>query len=362
MNREKLLIIDRDGTLICEPSDFQIDSFAKLQFIPEVITWLGRIVRELDYTLIMATNQDGLGTSSFPEETFWGPHNFILKTFENEGIYFSEVLIDSSFEHEGKDTRKPGIGMFSKYLNGQFDLQNSYVIGDRLTDLQLATNLGAKSIFFSANSDDRAALSTNYWKKIYQFLKGERKASVVRKTNETDISVTVNLDNEGESQISTGIGFFDHMLQQIARHAGIQLTILCNGDLQVDEHHTVEDVAIALGEAINVALGNKRGIARYGFSLPMDESYAQVLIDLGGRPFFIWKCKFKRERIGDLPTELISHFFISISYSLKANIHIKAKGANEHHKAEAIFKAFAKSLKQAIAVDGENLPTTKGII
>jgi imidazoleglycerol-phosphate dehydratase/histidinol-phosphatase len=362
MNRQKLLIIDRDGTLISEPNDFQVDSFEKLQFIPEVITWLSRIARELDYTLIMATNQDGLGTSSFPEETFWGPHNFIIKTFENEGIYFSDVLIDCSFENEGKDTRKPGIGMFSKYLKGQFDLQNSYVIGDRLTDLQLATNLGAKSIFFSANGDDRAALSTNNWKEIYQFLKGERKANVVRKTNETDISVAVNLDNEGGSQISTGLGFFDHMLQQIARHAGIQLSILCNGDLQVDEHHSVEDVAIALGEAINVALGKKRGIARYGFVLPMDESYAKVLIDLGGRPFFSWKCKFKREQIGDMPTELLSHFFSSISYSLKANIHIKAKGTNEHHKAEAIFKAFAKSLKQAIAVESSVLPTTKGIL
>jgi imidazoleglycerol-phosphate dehydratase/histidinol-phosphatase len=362
MNREKLLIIDRDGTLISEPSDFQVDSFEKLQFIPEVITWLGRIVRELDYILIMATNQDGLGTSSFPEETFWGPHNLLVKTLEGEGIFFDEVLIDKSFDFEGKDTRKPATGMFLKFLNGQFDLPNSYVIGDRLTDVQLATNLGTKSIYFSNESSNIAALSTTSWNDIYNHLKGERKATIVRKTNETDISIAVNLDNEGESQISTGLGFFDHMLQQIARHAGIQLSILCNGDLQVDEHHTVEDVAIALGDAINVALGNKRGIARYGFSLPMDESNAQVLIDLSGRPFFIWKCKFKRERIGELPTELISHFFSSISYSLKANIHIKAKGTNEHHKAEAIFKAFAKSLKQAIAVESSVLPTTKGVL
>ncbi len=362
MNREKLLIIDRDGTLISEPSDFQVDSFEKLQLIPGVISWLSRIAQELDYTLIMATNQDGLGTPSFPEETFWGPHNLLIKTLEGEGICFNEVLIDQSFEHEGKETRKPAIGMFTNYLNGQFDLQNSYVIGDRITDLQLATNLGAKSIFYSAICNDRAALSTNNWKLIYQFLKGERKASVVRKTNETSISVAVNLDNDGESQISTGIGFFDHMLQQIARHAGIQLNISCNGDLQVDEHHTVEDVAITLGKAINEALGKKNGIARYGFVLPMDESYAKVLIDMGGRPFFSWKCKFKREQIGDMQTELLSHFFSSLSYSLGANIHIKAKGTNEHHKAEAIFKAFAKSIKQAIAVEGRKLPTTKGII
>lgn len=360
---KKLLIIDRDGTLIKEPPvDYQIDSFEKLELMPEAIRWLGKIAREMDYELIMATNQDGLGTSSFPEDTFWGPHNLLMKTLEGEGINFSDILIDRSFDEDNSPNRKPRTGMFSKYLNGSYDLKNSFVIGDRPTDMELAKNLGAKSILLGNGENCNADFCTTNWKEIYQAVKPLRRATVNRKTNETDISVTVDLDTKLDGGISTGVGFLDHMIDQIDRHAGIGISVKCSGDLNVDEHHTVEDIAIALGEAIKQALGNKAGIGRYGFALPMDDCEAKVLLDLGGRPYFKWKAKFNREKIGDMATELIPHFFQSISYSLAANLHITAKGENEHHKAEAIFKAFARALKQAVRIEGRELPSTKGVI
>jgi imidazoleglycerol-phosphate dehydratase / histidinol-phosphatase len=357
---KKLLIIDRDGTLIKEPADYQIDSFEKLEFMPGVIRWLSKIVRETDYQLVMATNQDGLGTDSFPEETFWGSQNLMLKTLEGEGIVFKDILIDRSFEEDNSPNRKPRTGMFGKYLNGDYNLAESFVIGDRLTDVQLAKNLGAKSIFLTSKPNAEATFCVSNWEEIYRIVKPQRVASVSRKTNETDITTTVNLDGNVNGTMNTGVGFLDHMLDQIARHAGIGISVQCVGDLNVDEHHTVEDIAITLGEAIKQALGNKAGIGRYGFALPMDDCEAKVLLDLGGRPYFKWKAKFKREKIGDMATELIPHFFQSLSYSLSANIHIKAKGKNEHHKAEAIFKAFARALKQAVIVKGGELPSTKG--
>jgi imidazoleglycerol-phosphate dehydratase / histidinol-phosphatase len=358
----RLLIIDRDGTLIKEPDDYQIDSFEKLELLQGVIRWLGMIVRETDYELVMATNQDGLGTNSFPENTFWGPHNLLLKTLESEGIAFSEILIDRSFEEENSPNRKPRTGMFSKYLNGDYNLAESFVIGDRLTDVQLAKNLGAKSIFITSNTETNADFCVTNWEQIFQIVKNKRIATVNRKTNETDITVTVDLDGSFDGRIDTGVGFLDHMLQQIDRHAGIGISVSCKGDLHIDEHHTVEDIAIALGEAIKKALGNKAGIGRYGFALPMDDCNAKVLIDLGGRPYFKWKANFKREKLGDMATELLPHFFQSLSYSLSANVHIKAKGPNEHHKAEAIFKAFARAIRQAVKIEGNVLPSTKGII
>lgn len=356
----RLLIIDRDGTLIKEPADYQIDSFQKLELMPGVIRWLEKIARETDYKLVMASNQDGLGTESFPEETFWGPHNLLLKILEGEGIIFGDILIDKSFEEDNSPNRKPRTGMFGEYLNGGYNLAESFVIGDRLTDVQLAKNLGAKSILITAEPNAEADFCVSSWKQIYSIVKRQRVALVSRKTNETDISITVNLDGEVNGKINTGVGFLDHMLEQIARHAGIGISVQCNGDLNVDEHHSVEDIAITLGEAIKQALGNKAGIGRYGFALPMDDCEAKVLLDLGGRPFYIWKVKFEREKIGDMATELLPHFFQSLSYSLSANIHIKAKGKNEHHKAEAIFKAFARALRQAVKIEGSELPSTKG--
>lgn len=362
MKMKKLLIIDRDGTLIKEPADYQIDSFEKLEFVPEVLTWLGRIARELNYELIMATNQDGLGTDSFPEDTFWGPQQLLLKTLEGEGIVFSDILIDRSFDEDKLPTRKPGTAMFGKYLGGEYKLAESYVIGDRQTDVQLAANLGAQAIFFNNEGLDTAAFSSTSWEEIYHFLKPKRQATVNRKTSETDIAVSVDLDSAASGKIDTGIGFLNHMLEQIARHAGIGLSVNCQGDLHIDEHHSAEDVAITLGLALKQALGNKAGIGRYGFALPMDDCQAKVLLDLGGRPYFIWKAKFKREKIGDMATELLPHFFRSLADTLGANIHIKAKGDNEHHKAEAIFKAFARALKIAVKKEGTELPTTKGVI
>ena len=360
---KKLLIIDRDGTLIKEPpEDYQIDSFEKLELVPGAIRWLSKIAREMDYELVMATNQDGLGTSSFPEETFWKPHNLLIKTLEGEGVNFSDILIDRSFDEDNSPNRKPRTGMFGKYLSGSYDLQNSFVIGDRLTDVELAKNLGAKSVFLGNRNDCNADFCTANWEEIYQAIKPLRKATVNRKTNETDITVTVNLDTKLEGKIDTGVGFLDHMLEQIDRHAGIGVSAKCVGDLHVDEHHTVEDIALALGQAINQALGNKAGIGRYGFALPMDDCQAMVVLDLGGRPYFKWKAKFRREKIGDMATELLQHFFQSLSYGLAANLHIKAKGYNEHHKAEAIFKAFARALRQAVRIEGDELPSTKGVI
>lgn len=361
---KKVLFIDRDGTLIIEPpTDFQVDSLEKLEFYPGVFQNLSKIASELDYELVMVTNQDGLGTESFPFDDFIKPHEKMLRAFENEGIIFSDILIDKSFESENLPTRKPGTGMLMKYIYGDYDLENSYVIGDRITDVQLAKNLGSKSIFLNQNFNEEAGLTTTQWNEIYQFLKsGMRKAKVYRKTNETEIEIEVNLDGKGNSEISTGLHFFDHMLDQIARHGNMDLKIKVNGDLQVDEHHTVEDTGIVLGEAILKALGKKKGIERYGFLLPMDDCLSQVAIDFGGRPWFVWDVDFKREKIGDVPTEMFFHFFKSFTDSSKTNLNIKSEGDNEHHKIESIFKAFAKAVKMAVnqSDDNYNLPSTKG--
>lgn len=361
---KRVLFIDRDGTLIIEPPvDFQVDSLEKLEFYPGVFQWLSKIVAELDYELVMVTNQDGLGTSSFPEDTFWPAHLKMLKAFENEGIKFADVLIDKSFPEENLPTRKPGIGLLQPYIYGNYDLENSFVIGDRLSDVELAKNLKSKSIFIGQETDE-ATLCTTQWKEIYSYLKAQpRKAQVVRQTNETNIQVEVNLDGQGVSTISTGIGFFDHMLEQVSKHGGVDLNIQVDGDLEIDEHHTIEDVGITLGETVLKALGSKKGIERYGFLLPMDECLAQVALDFGGRPWFVWDAEFKREYIGKMPTEMFSHFFKSFSDAAKCNLNIKAEGVNEHHKIEAIFKAFAKALKMAIRTTNSNsIPSTKGLL
>ena len=369
-----LLLIDRDGTLINEPPDEQIDSLEKLEFYPGVFSALSRIAGTKKFELVMVTNQDGLGTAKFPEDSFWPAHNKMLKAFENEGIVFSEVVIDKSFPHENKPTRKPGIGLLAAYMKGKHDLENSFVIGDRITDVQFAKNLGAKAILIGGPDKeiqlateklgDYCVLITTSWKAIETFLNGQTRASIVRrKTKETNIEVELNLDGSGRSKIATGIGFFDHMLEQIARHGQLDLSINVNGDLHIDEHHTIEDTALALGEALHNALGNKQGIERYGFCLPMDDALAQVAIDFGGRPWIVWEANFSRERIGDMPTEMFFHFFKSLSDAAKCNLNIKVDGQNEHHKIEAIFKAFAKALKMAIRSDGtDNLPTTKGML
>jgi len=365
---QKVLFIDRDGTLIWEPpTDFQIDSFEKFKFLPGVITWLGKIVRELDYELVMVTNQDGLGTDSFPEQNFWPVHNLMLETFKGEGIVFKSTHIDVSFEDSPSDTRKPATGMLVDYINTSYDLTNSYVIGDRKTDIQLAKNLGTKSIFINdktlAESD--ATKSVLSWEEIYNYLKlPERNISHTRTTKETDITVNLNLDGSGNANIKTGLAFFDHMLEQIAKHGNIDLSVNAKGDLHIDEHHTIEDTAITLGEAFAKALGDKRGIERYGFTLPMDDCLAQVALDFGGRNWIEWEVKFKREKIGDMPTEMFYHFFKSFSDASKCNLNIKAEGQNEHHKIESIFKALAKCIKMAVKRDLNNmsLPSTKGIL
>lgn len=375
----KVLFLDRDGTLILEPEDYQIDSFEKLVFYPGVFQFLSKIVKELDYELVMITNQDGLGTEAFPEETFWPPHNKMLETFEGEGIVFKDVFIDRTFAAEGAPTRKPGTGLLVTYMGGNHDLKNSYVIGDRLTDMELAKNLGAKGIWLNNAPDLGAeevhsntselnstiALTTKTWESIYQFLKlPERKGEVTRVTKETSISVKLRLDGQGLANNKTGLGFFDHMLDQIARHSGCDLEVNTIGDLHIDEHHTIEDTAIALGEAFAKALGNKVGIERYGFCLPMDDCLAQVAIDFGGRPWIVWDAVFKREKIGDMPTEMFFHFFKSFSDASKCNLNIKVEGENEHHKIESIFKAFARAIKMAKRRDINNmqLPSTKGLL
>ena len=362
---KKVLFIDRDGTLIMEPPiDFQIDSLEKLTFYPGVFQYLARIVKELDYELVMVTNQDGLGTDAFPESTFWPAHQKMMEAFAGEGIVFAEVLIDKSFPEDQLPTRKPGIGMLTHYLKGGYDLEQSYVIGDRLTDVQLAANLGCKSIYLGPESSPDPTLSTTHWADIYQWLRAEpRRATIHRKTSETDILVALNLDGSGKSALSTGLGFFDHMLEQIAKHGNFDLTVQVKGDLHIDEHHTIEDVAIALGEAFLTALGRKKGIERYGFLLPMDECLAQVALDFGGRPWLVWEASFKREKIGDMPTEMFMHFFKSFSDHAKCNLNIKVEGENEHHKIESIFKAFAKSAKMAVALSNNfSIPSTKGIL
>lgn len=377
---QKVLFIDRDGTLVLEPPvDFQLDSFEKLEFYPKVFTFLGKIAKELDFQLVMVTNQDGLGTDSFPEETFWPVHYFILKSFKNEGITFSEVLIDRTFPHQNAKTRKPEIGLVKHFLSEEYDLENSFVIGDRLTDIELAKNLGAKGIYINDEThlgtdeitvektdlSDYITLETSDWRKIYEFLKlSNRVGKTHRKTKETDIAIEVNLDGIGQSDIKTGLAFFDHMLDQLARHGQMDLKIHVDGDLDVDEHHTIEDTAIALGEVFHKALGNKLGIERYGFCLPMDDCLAQVAIDFGGRNWLVWDADFKREMVGDMPTEMFFHFFKSFTDGAKANLNIKAEGTNEHHKIEAIFKAFAKAIKVAVKRDTEKmvLPSTKGML
>lgn len=376
---QKVLFIDRDGTLIRETVDEQIDAFEKMVFYPKAFTYLGKIAKELDYKLVMITNQDGLGTEAFPEATFWPVHNFILNSFENEGVVFDEVLIDRTFPHQNADTRKPGTGMLKGYYSDTFDLKNSFVIGDRLTDMELAKNLGAKGIFIDDNTqlgtDETTvsqndlsvhiALQTNDWERIYEFLKlSVRCASVHRKTKETDIKISLNLDGTGQASINTGLAFFDHMLDQLARHGQMDLEIKVDGDLEVDEHHTIEDTAIALGEVFHEALGTKLGIERYGFCLPMDDCLAQAALDFGGRNWLVWDADFKREKIGEMPTEMFYHFFKSFTDGAKANLNIKAEGSNEHHKIEAIFKAFAKAIKMAVKRDVEKmvLPSTKGVL
>ncbi len=361
---KKVLFIDRDGTLVIEPPiDFQLDSLEKLEFYPGVFQWLSKIATELDYELVIVTNQDGLGTASFPEETFWPAQNKIIQAFANEGVIFSEVLIDKSFPEENAPTRKPGTGLLNKYIYGDYDIANSCVIGDRTTDIALANNLKAQSIFIGEENKE-ATLSTKNWKDIYHFLKAiPRKASVRRTTKETDIQVTINLDGSGQSKLNTGIGFFDHMLEQIAKHGNIDVEVEVKGDLVIDEHHTIEDVAITLGEALLKALGSKKGIERYGFLLPMDDCLAQVAIDFGGRQWLVWDADFKREQIGEMPTEMFMHFFKSFSDAAKCNLNIKAEGENEHHKIEAIFKAFAKAIKMAVSKTSNfSIPSTKGTL
>ncbi|WP_010517053.1 bifunctional histidinol-phosphatase/imidazoleglycerol-phosphate dehydratase HisB [Croceivirga radicis] len=376
---KKVLFIDRDGTIIKETVDEQIDAFEKMIFYPKAFTYLGKIAKELDYTLVMITNQDGLGTEAFPEDTFWPVHNFIITAFENEGVHFDAVYIDRTFPHENADTRKPGTGMLTEYFSNAYDLENSFVIGDRLTDVELAKNLGAKGIFINDNTnlgtgeitvdrkdlDDYIALESNDWQAIYEFLKvQDRVAEIKRETKETKIHIKVNLDGTGKANIDTGLKFFDHMLDQIARHGQMDLDIKVKGDLEVDEHHTIEDTGIALGEVFHKALGNKLGIERYGFCLPMDDCLASAAIDFGGRNWLVWEADFKREKVGDMPTEMFHHFFKSFTDGAKANLNIKAEGTNEHHKIEAIFKALAKAIKMAVKQDKEKmiLPSTKGML
>lgn len=368
---KKALFIDRDGTLVLEPpTDLQLDSLEKLEFYPGVFRYLSLIAEHLDYELVMVTNQDGLGTASFPEDTFWPAHEKMMRALGGEGIRFADVLIDRSFPEDNSPNRKPRTGMMGKYLAGEYDLANSFVIGDRLTDMELAKNLGAKGILIAppekpAFDTETQVLQTASWKVIYEFLRfGLRKAEIQRTTHETDIHIHLNIDGTGRTDISTGIAFFDHMLDQLGRHGLMDLTIAVKGDLHVDEHHTIEDTAIALGEAFRKALWNKLGIERYGFCLPMDDCLAQVAIDFGGRNWLEWEAEFKREMIGQMPTEMFFHFFKSFTDGAQCNLNIKAEGTNEHHKIEAIFKAFAKAIKMAVRRDSERmvLPSTKGVL
>ena len=375
---KRALFIDRDGTLVEEPPvDYQLDSLEKLAFVPKVMRALYFIRKQLDFEFVMVSNQDGLGTASFPEETFWPAHNLMLKTLAGEGITFDEILIDPSLPEEQSPNRKPRLGMLGRYLTGEYDLANSYVIGDRLTDMELARNLGAKGIWLHAQDAEAAQVLADYavplqpvlisddWDRISEFLfAGERRAVVRRTTKETDILVDWNLDGTGKTDIHTGLGFFDHMLEQIGKHSGTDLRIAVKGDLAVDEHHTIEDTALALGEALGKALGDKRGIERYGYCLPMDDCLCRVALDFGGRPWLVWEAEFKREKVGDMPTEMFLHFFKSLSDAARMNLNIHAEGTNEHHKIEGIFKALARSIKMAIRRDvyRYELPSTKGAL
>lgn len=376
--KQKLLFIDRDGTIILEPQDnYQIDKFEKLAFLPNAISALKRIAEQTDFHLVMITNQDGLGTKSFPEKTFWGPHQLMLSVLESEGIVFDAIYIDRTFAKDNAPTRKPNTALLTEYFDKEkYDLENSFVIGDRLTDIQLAKNLGANGILIGRSTDKTddnklnqkalqkfIALKTDSWKVIADYLcQPQRKIQLKRETNETKIAVSLNLDGNGTSKIKTGLGFFDHMLEQLAKHSGCDMEIQVKGDLHIDEHHTIEDTALALGEAFSIALGNKKGIQRYGFLLPMDDVLAQAAIDFSGRPWLVWKAKFTRERVGDMPTELFFHFWKSFSDAAKCNLNIKAEGNNEHHKIEAIFKAVAKAIKMSVKIEGNELPTTKGML
>mgnify|MGYP001568776780 FL=1 len=377
---KKVLFIDRDGTLVIEPPvDYQLDSLEKLEFYPKVFQYMAKIASELDYELVMVTNQDGLGTTSFPEDTFWPAQNKIISAFEKEGVVFTEVCIDRTFPHENAETRKPRTGLLTKYFSEKYDLENSFVLGDRITDMELAKNLGSKGIFLSEDPElgldeietskqeilNCIALTSTNWSEIYEFLKlKDRVSEITRDTNETKIYIKLNLDGSGKNDISTGVKFFDHMLDQIGRHGAMDLTVKVDGDLEVDEHHTIEDTMIALGELFYKALGNKLGIERYGFCLPMDDCLAQVAVDFGGRPWLVWEADFKREMIGDMPTEMFLHLFKSFTDGAKCNLNIKAEGANEHHKIEGIFKAFAKATKMAVKRDANKmfLPSTKGVL
>ena len=379
---KKILFIDRDGTLIKEaPPTYQLDDFSKLEFYPDMFFYLRKIAMELDYELVMVTNQDGLGTVSFPEETFWPVHNLVMKSLENEKIKFAQIIIDKTFPEQNAPTRKPATGLLTKYINNSaYDLANSFVIGDRITDMQLAKNLNCKGLWLNIDEalggkeindsvDDLknnvVVLETTTWQDIYNYLKlPARIVTHQRNTNETKIAVSINLDGKGIANNKTGLPFFDHMLDQLARHGNIDLAVTCNGDLHIDEHHSIEDTGIALGESMAKALGDKRGIERYGFLLPMDDCLAQVAIDFGGRNWIVWEAEFKREKIGEMPTEMFFHFFKSFSDAAKCNLNIKAEGENEHHKIESIFKAFAKAIKMAIKRDADNnaLPSTKGIL
>ena len=376
---KKVLFIDRDGTIIRETTDEQIDSFEKLEFYPKVFQYLAKIAKELDFEIVMITNQDGLGTAEFPEDTFWPVHHFIIKCFKEEGVTFKEQFIDKTYAKDNAPTRKPNTGLLTQYFSEKYNLEKSFVIGDRLTDVELAKNLGAKGIYINDEThlgtdeitvkrdqlEPFIALETNSWEAIYTFLKTEERCGeITRNTNETKINIKINIDGCGKSEIDTGIAFFDHMLDQIARHGQLDLNIKVIGDLEVDEHHTIEDTAIALGELFNTVLGNKLGIERYGFCLPMDDCLAQSAIDFGGRNWLVWNADFKREMIGKMPTEMFYHFFKSFTDGAKCNLNIKAEGTNEHHKIESIFKAFAKSIKMAVNRDVEKmiLPSTKGVL
>ena len=378
--RKKVLFIDRDGTLVLEPPiDYQLDSLEKLSFYPKVFQYMARIASELDFELVMVTNQDGLGTASFPEDTFWPVQKKIIDAFAKEGVIFSEIIIDKTFPYENAPTRKPRTGLLTNYFSEDYDLENSFVLGDRITDMELAKNLGAKGIFLSENPDlgadeiktskqeifDSIALTTTDWSEIYQFLKlKDRVSEIIRNTNETKIYIKLNLDGSGKNDISTGLHFFDHMLDQIGRHGNMDLTIKVDGDLEVDEHHTIEDTMIAFGELFHKALGDKLGIERYGFCLPMDDCLARVAVDFGGRNWLEWDAEFRREKIGDMPTEMFFHLFKSFTDGAKCNLNIKAEGTNEHHKIEGIFKAFAKAMKMAVKRDANKmfLPSTKGML
>lgn len=366
---KRVLFIDRDGTIIEEPEDFQVDSFAKLRFLPGAIKYLARIAAELDIELVMVTNQDGLGTDSLPEADFWPVQNFVVQTLAGEGVCFAEICIDRSFPHENAPTRKPRTGMLTRYLSAEYDLANSYVIGDRETDIELAKNLGSKAFFvrnknFQIDASDDV-IEVDDWAGIYERLRlPERRVKHRRKTNETDISVELNLDGSGRASVDTGIAFYDHMLDQLARHGSLDLNIKCDGDLEIDEHHTIEDVAITLGEAFALALTDKAGMERYGYVVPMDDCLAQVAIDFGGRNWLVWDAEFKREMIGQMPTEMFFHFFKSFSDKALCNLNVKAEGTNEHHKIESIFKAFARAIRMAVRRDASStaLPSTKGTL